>query len=382
LSTNDDVLRKANNHSTALILLLVRILMPWTGLLNHDKQIERFRRAVVSNRLASTYLFVGKPGIGKRLFAIKLAEALLCEHPVGTLDACGQCSACTQVHSATHPDLILIAKPEDKAFIPVELFIGDKEHRRQNGLIHDIGLRPFRGGRKIAIIKDADFLNQEGANSLLKTLEEPPPQSILILIGTSEQKQLRTIISRSQIVRFEPLSALQIEQLLQQSEIQTSVPLELLAKAAEGSMATASRLADVELFEFRDQLYQQLSSGDPGKDDFAKTMISLVKAAGSEAAAKRDRLNFLADLAISFFRSSYCELANLNLEPVIDELAMQSISNFASRLKQRSVSSAMAVCSDSIERSLELQYHVHANVGAANAIEDWMIQLGRIFRGK
>lgn len=354
--------------------------MPWTGLLNHDKQVERFRRAVASNRLASTYLFVGKPGIGKKLFAIRLAEALLCEYPLGELEACGQCSACVQVQLATHPDLILISKPEDKSIIPVELFIGDKEHRRQEGLIHDIGLKPFRGGRKIAIIDDADYLNQEGANSLLKTLEEPPPQSVLILIGTSEQKQLRTIVSRSQIVRFEPLEVSQIEQLLRENALETSIPLEILAKAAEGSMETAARLADAEIFEFREHLYRQLSSGDPGQEEFAKAMTSFVEAAGTEGAAKRERLNFLTELAISFFRQAYLKLANLPSGSSLDDSASQSIAHFANRLAQRSSRRGLEVCCDSIERSMELQFHVHANVGPANAIDDWIIQLGRIFR--
>ena len=76
----------------------------------------------------------------------------------------------------------------------------------REGLCHDIALKPFRGGRKIAIIDDADYLNQEGANCLLKTLEEPPEKSVIILIGTSQQRQLPTIRSRCQIVRFAPLS--------------------------------------------------------------------------------------------------------------------------------------------------------------------------------
>ncbi|HND51659.1 MAG TPA: AAA family ATPase, partial [Pirellulaceae bacterium] len=165
--------------------------------MGHDDVFERFQRAVARGRLASTFLFVGPPGIGKKATAIRIAQALLCEsNGPDTLNSCGHCEGCTLVASSSHPDLEIIQKPEDKTIIPVSLFIGDDEHRMREGLCHSISLKPFRGGRKVAIIDDADYLNVEGANCLLKTLEEPPPKSVLILIGTSEQKQLPTIRSR------------------------------------------------------------------------------------------------------------------------------------------------------------------------------------------
>ena len=84
----------------------------------------------------------------------------------------------------------------------------------REGLCYDIALKPYSGRRKVAIIDDADYLNKEGANCLLKTLEEPPPKSLLILIGTSEQRQLPTIRSRCQIVRFQPLPEQDVAELL------------------------------------------------------------------------------------------------------------------------------------------------------------------------
>ena len=171
--------------------------MVWQNIRGHDRIIDKFRRAIGKSRLASTFLFVGPAGIGKRTFALALAKALLCERASEQqLEPCGQCPSCVQVASLNHPDVELIAKPADKAFIPLEQLIGDAEHRMRAGLCYNISLRPFSGRRKIAILDDADYLNKEGANCLLKTLEEPPPQSVLILIGTSEQRQLPTIRSR------------------------------------------------------------------------------------------------------------------------------------------------------------------------------------------
>ena len=150
--------------------------MGWQGLQGHDAIVEQFRRSLAADRLGSTFLFVGPEGIGKRSFAIKLAQSLLCEAEQ-ELDPCGSCTACTQVSAGTHPDVDFVAKPADKSTIPLELLIGNKDHRMREGLCARIAMKSACGGRKIAIIDDADYLSQECANCLLKTLEEPPPGS-------------------------------------------------------------------------------------------------------------------------------------------------------------------------------------------------------------
>src|SRR5436190_10788235 len=160
--------------------------MAWQGIEGHDEVVERFRRSLARGRLASTFLFVGPAGVGKRALAEKLAQALLCSAaPAQQMAPCGHCDSCVQVAAHTHPDLYLVEKPADKSTIPLELLIGDDEHRMREGLCHAISLKPFMGGRKVAIIDDADYLSEEAASCLLKTLEEPPPRSVLILIGTS-----------------------------------------------------------------------------------------------------------------------------------------------------------------------------------------------------
>ena len=357
--------------------------MTWSTILNHDTHITRFQRGVDRNRLASTYLFVGPPGIGKRTFALKLAEVLLCENPPDAFDCCGTCPACQQVQAGTHPDLILVSKPEDKAFIPVETFIGDKEHRRQAGLCHDLGLKPFRGGHKIAIVTDADYLNQEGANSLLKTLEEPPPHSLLILIGSSEQQQLSTIVSRSQVVRFAPLGAEQVATILgRQADLETTIPLEQLAAAAGGSLKVARQLADPDTFEFRKSLFQQLATLDPGRDDFSKTVIGFVDAAGKDAAKKRERLRVVANFAIDFFRKLYRQVTGVDPTLLVNDLPdnQAAIETVAKRLEHHTINEAAEIAGRAIERCIELQTQIAANVNPSNAVEGWLIDLGKVCR--
>ena len=358
--------------------------MSWDEILGHQPALERFKRSVERGRLASTYLFVGPDGVGKRTFALKLAEALLCEQNSSSeLKPCGVCPGCQQVRAQTHPDLVLISKPKDKAFIPVETFIGDKEHRRQQGLCHDIGLKPFRGGRKIAIIDDADFLNQEGANSLLKTLEEPPPKSLLILLGTSQHRQLSTIVSRSQVVRFSALTNQQVLTILERENLLETedIPAKTLADSSGGSVATAIRLSDSETMEFRRLLFSQLATRDPGRDDFPASVTSFVDAVGKDAAKKRMRLVMVGDFAISFYRRWYQQLAGAELdEQTGDPLISGFVEDGVGPWLDRDPGAGAMVAVQCIERTTEMQTQVIRNAGSANVVDAWLRDLGRINR--
>jgi DNA polymerase III subunit delta' len=275
-----------------------------TTIRGHDAIADRFRRALACGRLASTFLFVGPPGIGKRTFALRLAQSLLCERvPPQKLAPCGECPGCRQVESLNHPDVELVSKPADKAFIPLESLIGDAEHRMRAGLCYNIALKPYSGRHKVAIIDDADYLNKEGANCLLKTLEEPPPKSLLILIGTSEQRQLPTIRSRCQIVRFQPLPEGDVAELLVERDLCDDPALARTAAVlSHGSLERAALLCDPSLLEFRRELIDLL--GEPEIDQLAaaKRIGQFVEEAGKDSAAKRQRLRLVVSLAEEFYR--------------------------------------------------------------------------------
>ncbi|HTU24387.1 MAG TPA: DNA polymerase III subunit delta' [Pirellulales bacterium] len=277
----------------------------WQGILGHDEVVARFRRALARGRLASTYLFVGPKGVGKHTFAMRLAQALLCsERPAVALDPCGACDSCQQVLARSHPDLLLVAKPADKSAIPLALLVGDEQRRMREGLCHDIALRSFSGGRKVAVIDDADDLNEEGANALLKTLEEPPPGSVLILVGTTADKQLPTIRSRSQIIRFAGLEPDVIARLLVEQEVAADeTAARRLADQADGSLARAIELADDELAAFRDSFLAQLSRVDTTSVALAREVNEVVDAAGKEAPVRRRRLRQIMQMAIAYHRA-------------------------------------------------------------------------------
>ena len=156
------------------------------------------------------------------------------------LAPCDDCESCRLMAAGNHPDLDQIARPANKQSLPIELFIGDRAHRNQTGLCHQISLRPMLGHRRVAIIDDADYLRQESANCLLKTLEEPPSGAIIILIGTSRGRQLPTILWRTQVVRFSPLSTPHFSHLLQQQQIAPEKADRLAAASAGISRLPAS----------------------------------------------------------------------------------------------------------------------------------------------
>ncbi len=204
-----------------------------------------------NRRLGSTFLLVGPSGIGKRTMAKLMAKTLLCpNNPADSMTPCGRCESCAQVDASTHPDFVEVKKPEDKSVLPIELFAGSRENRGREGFIHEISLKPYAGHGKVAIIDDADFFNEESANCLLKTLEEPPPNVRIFMIGTSLQKQLPTIRSRSQIIRFQGLDEDNFNRLVARLHGTEEGP-KLSAEQCEGSLTTWNKLRDPELLAFR-----------------------------------------------------------------------------------------------------------------------------------
>jgi len=280
-------------------------LMAWQKIIGHDRVAEQFRRAATRGRLAGSFLFVGPDGVGKRTFALAAAKSLLCQNRLPQdFDTCGTCSACHQVDAGNHPDVYYVAKPEDKTELPLELLIGSKEQRGRSGVCYEISRKPYAGGYKIAIIDDADKLNEEGANALLKTLEEPPPHAILILIGTSAARQLPTIRSRCKIIRFFPLPPQALAQLLESHNMVASPERALrLARSSDGGLELAKAFSDDSIDEIRETFFRELAGGVPQSVPFAIRLNEFVDAAGKEAILRRKRLRLLLMMALDFYRN-------------------------------------------------------------------------------
>ena len=311
--------------------------MSWFGIEGHDEIVGRFQCAIAQGRIASTFLFLGPSGIGKRMFAERLAMTLQCEKNAPRLmEPCGKCMSCRQAMAHEHPDILYVSKPEDRAFIPIDLFIGPKDARRQMGLCSELAKKPVYEKRKIAIIDDADYFNLEGANAMLKTLEEPPKNAILILIGTSAARQLPTIRSRCQILRFSPLDTVVVESLLRQKRAEQLALAESAAEAvstrkgtkrtaktgvktesadiiceelipqiaahSNGSIQEALALADPAFWEFRKRFLQILSEGIRERNSIVSEIEHYIESAGKVPALRRARLRVMLETAADLFR--------------------------------------------------------------------------------
>jgi DNA polymerase-3 subunit delta' len=269
----------------------------WQRVRGHDALVQAFDRARRRGRLAHAYLFTGPPGVGKRLFAGELAKALLCENPPGPrLEACDRCPACLLVEASTHPDLFTVARPEESLTLPIEAM---------RELSRGLALKSARGKGKVGIVDDADSLNDPAsghaaANSFLKTLEEPPPGSLLILVGTNRDLQLPTIVSRCQVVRFAPLPPDVIAELLRAQGIDDPAFIDRLARMSGGSLGQAQALADPALWQFRRQLLEGLTRAKIDNVTLAQEWERFVEEAGKEAAAQRRRAALVLRLLVEF----------------------------------------------------------------------------------
>lgn len=329
--------------------------MDWKSLLGHDRQRIWFQNAVTNQRLASTFLFVGPNAIGKRTFAKLLAQTLLCtsSHP-SDFQPCGRCETCVQLHAGTHPDLIEIAKKPDKTALSIDQFIGDDEHRMREGLCYEIRMKPYSNRRKIAIIDDADTIGDEGANSLLKTLEEPPPGAVIILISTSLQRQLPTIRSRCQVVRFQPLSPDHLAKLaLRNQLVSDPEQADRIAKHAHGTLAEFSVYADEALRDFQQEMKTQLTYRPMDFVKFAKAVQGNMESVGTESQPRRERLKLLIDFAQQHFRDVM--YVNLEKDPVLVDRTLRGI-----------------------QRCLEAKEHVDRMVAPAALIEAWAADIASI----
>lgn len=283
--------------------------MGWQGIRGHDAVAATFARAQAAGRIAGSYLFIGPAGVGKATFARALAGALVCQAPRPGLVACGSCGSCLQAVAGTHPDIDVVEKPADKGTIPLESLIGSPEQRMREGLVWRLLLQPALGGRKVAIILDADHLADEGANCLLKTLEEPPTAAVIILVGTELERQLPTIRSRCQVIRFRPLPAADVAALIEEEAVRSDVQVDAAtirtaAAASGGSLARARLLVDPELTAFLRRLVELLGRRPLHGVELARDTLAFVEAAGKETPPRRARLRMVLETVIDLLRAA------------------------------------------------------------------------------
>lgn len=221
--------------------------MTFGGLIGHGDIARRLATAARRGP-AHAYLLHGPEGVGKRAVADAFAAFLLCEDAGD--DACGTCRQCTRTRAGTHPDLSLVTRDEDRRDIRIE---------QARALVRWLTLRPMMATRKVAIVDGAHLLNEHGQNALLKTLEEPPGASVILLVAVQPSQLLPTVRSRCQAIGLGPLSRSEIEGALRARGIADREAV-LLAAQAGGSLGRALALVGPEHAALRRRVLEVLST--------------------------------------------------------------------------------------------------------------------------
>ena len=220
-------------------------LLPW-----HDQQWQQMQLARTNDRLPHALLLEGPDGIGLNHFAQCLARNLLCDQHQASEIACGNCKNCHLLHAESHPDLQNIGPEEEGKQIRVEQI---------RKLIEFINLTSQYGQYKIVIIDPAENMNRSTANTLLKTLEEPPAQSLIMLISHRPNLLPITIRSRCQRIRFNPtFSDASVHWL--RDKLNDSVNAVELLKAAQGAPLAALALSENDTLQQTNEILSDLNS--------------------------------------------------------------------------------------------------------------------------
>lgn len=324
--------------------------MSFNDIVGQERPVGILSRAVERDRTAQAYLFLGMEGVGKRLAAYSLAKALNCrgERSKPYL-SCDCCLSCLKIDHGNHPDVQVVGGT------PELIKIGQVRELQRK-----LHYKPLEGRKKVVIIDGAEKLGLAAANALLKTLEEPPPETLIILISTSLSLLLPTIISRCQKIRFQPLSIESLRKVVGRALPLQEEALQSLAFLSGGSPGRALQLAEDSIWETRKELLErieQLSSDNI--EEFFQFSGSLAK--------DKEGLEGILELLKTFFRDILIfrengkdKVVNLDLLPSIERLANE-------------LSSAELV--DRIEAINEAQAALRQNVNRQLAVERMLLRI-------
>lgn len=323
--------------------------MDFKEIIGHEKIIEGLNKAISHQTISHSYLFEGEESIGKRKSAYAFAKMLLCK---GEKDIpCNSCSSCTKFDSGNHPDFFVI-EPENNII---------RVHQVES-LIKEITTSPYESTRKVFIIDDSHKMNTESKNTLLKTLEEPPHYVNIILISSSPNNLLPTILSRVQSIKFYPIEYSKIIDLLVSNHNKSPEEAKFIAEFTKGAIGRSIRLSNDESFFQR-------------REEVIKIIGALVNGDKTKALSSMDFFNEnkeiideILDIFLLWFRDLllFKELGPSDL--LINKDKLENLS-FQSKVNYNKIN-------DIIVRVQETKQNIRRNINYQLAIETMLLNIG------
>ncbi len=328
--------------------------MPFSEVVGHSRPLDLLSRSIARGSLPPSLLFTGPEGVGKRLVARAVAQALNCLSPVGTavpearrtrepkrsksaaatpplaggaetsvrpFDACGTCTACRRIARGAHPDVVWVEVPETGA-IKIEPI---------REVVAAAGYRPFEGRRRVVVLDDADRLTPDAQDALLKSLEEPSASTVFVLITAMPETLLPTVRSRCSRLRFGRLSAAEVARLLVERHRYDEEEAFAAAAVADGSPGRALEAASRAFREAREAAIGALRIAAAARSSREKLDAANTLLAGkSTSARERDELatrvsmlaSLLRDVALLSDGGPADELANRDLHDELRDFAV------------------------------------------------------------
>ncbi len=331
--------------------------MSFAKLIGNERNKQILQRLLQRRRINSTLIFSGPDGVGKRQFALTMAKAANCRKaPAGgfAVDCCDECPVCRRIDAETYGDVTTIS--------PDGQFIKIAQTREMAGEVY---YRPSEGRQRFFIIDEADRLREQAANSLLKTLEEPPPTSTIILLTSRPDALLLTIRSRAQRLNFTALAVDEMEKFLTENYPRPKPDTALLARITEGRIGQATAF---DLSVYRQErrtlieLLELLAAGD--------NRFRLLKAA--EYLGKKERADFEKDLDLlaSLLRDMFLLAAGRSSDSIANIDVADRLTPLAQKIGLRRLTAW-------VEKFDELRAGLRININRQVATEAALLSLGQ-----
>jgi DNA polymerase-3 subunit delta' len=318
--------------------------MNW-GLIGHDWAVDLLAEHVAQGRERHAYLITGSQGVGRRTLALRFAEALNCIKQPAPGQPCRKCSTCKRFEIMQHPDLSVVEAENEGEVLRIDQI---------REIEHSLSLAPYEARYRVALILRFEEAHPGAANAMLKTLEEPPPQVVVILTAQSVESLLPTIVSRCEVLRLRPLSVEETARGLQTIRGVPKEQADKLAHISSGRPGYAIRLYEQpRLLEQRqawvEELVQLLASSRGERFAFAKDSVD-----------KKEELRSELQVWLTFWRDALIYAAgitnpitNLDFSPhskkLADAIGLHKAQLYVSRIERtmdridRNVNSRLAV---------------------------------------